>query len=273
METPTAPPPMMLDRSQPCVKCSYDLRGLPLDGVCPECGAPVQDSLRGILFAFASPDYRGKIAKGLSLVLTAILLTIVLGVGSLVVSFAMGGAPSGRMAVAVASLGVTAMGILGYWWYTEPDPGYTGLERPNSARQVARIAVMVQAGVQAVQLVMMLMSDTVGAATGTAAGFSAVMILSGFLSLLALAAWVTQFFAVMQYTRWMATRIPDAFIQRRAATYMWLLPVISVVGAILLFLGPLVALILYWNLLDRLRKHVKSINTAGRPARLDGMAG
>lgn len=34
----------------------------------------------------------------------------------------------------------------------------------------------------------------------------------------------------------------------------------------MLFLGPLIALIIYWNLLDRMRKHLKSILATGRPA-------
>jgi hypothetical protein len=53
--------------------------------------------------------------------------------------------------------------------------------------------------------------------------------------------------------------------------YRWLLPLIAVVGAVALFLGPLVALIMYWNLLDRMRKHLKSIVANGQPASLRGM--
>jgi hypothetical protein len=37
-------------------------------------------------------------------------------------------------------------------------------------------------------------------------------------------------------------------------------------------LGPLVALVLYWNILDRFRKHVKSILTVGTPATLTKMS-
>lgn len=29
-----------------CVTCGYDLSGSPIGGVCPECGTPVQESLR-----------------------------------------------------------------------------------------------------------------------------------------------------------------------------------------------------------------------------------
>lgn len=71
---------------------------------------------------------------------------------------------------------------------------------------------------------------------------------------------------------WLATRVPDYFIVKRTKTYMWLLPVLYIPGAALIGLGPLIALVLYWNLLDRLRKHVKSIIKHGGPARLKKMA-
>jgi hypothetical protein len=46
--------------------------------------------------------------------------------------------------------------------------------------------------------------------------------------------------------------------------------VLATVGALLL-LGPLVALVLYWNLLHRMRKHLKAIVETGEPAQLPTM--
>src|SRR5687768_15684955 len=48
--TTTAPapapvPPATLQHDVPCVRCGYDLRGLSDDGLCPECGAGIGDSL------------------------------------------------------------------------------------------------------------------------------------------------------------------------------------------------------------------------------------
>jgi hypothetical protein len=77
--------------------------------------------------------------------------------------------------------------------------------------------------------------------------------------------------AMLTQARFLGRRVPDRVIVDRAGRYRWLLPLISVVGVCLVYLGPLIALILYWNLLDRLRKHVKMIQTAGRPAELKGM--
>lgn len=273
MDTPSAvppPPPMTVDRTQPCVKCGYDLRGLPLTGVCPECGSPVEDSLRGLVLQFASAQYRGKLKRGLSLILNGILLQIGLMVLGFGVVLAFPGSRMVMLGLSAAGLGVTVMLMLGYWLFTEPDPGYTGIEKPKSARQVARIAVAVQAVIQVVQLVMSMADDAVGAVSGTSGGFTLVSAVSGLLTLAALAAWATQFFAVMLYTRWLGSRVPDAHVASKSKTYMWLLPVLTTLGILLLGFGPLIALILYWNLLDRLRKHVKAIEATGAPAPLSG---
>jgi hypothetical protein len=76
----------------------------------------------------------------------------------------------------------------------------------------------------------------------------------------------------MRYTRWVAGRVPDAHMVGRTKTYMWLLPLLYTVG-ILIIVGPLIALVMYWNLLDRLRKHLTSIASTGQPAKLPKMAG
>lgn len=276
-EDPPHHPPLpnaMLDRDQPCMKCGYQLRGLPVAGVCPECGTPVQDSLRGLLLQYASEEYRRRMLRGLSLVLNSIMLMVIVKVVfSRVLMAAFGQPPGVALGVTIASLGVTAMSIVGYWWYTELDPGYTGVEKPKSARRVARVAVCVSAGIQAVELILQLAESAVAPVGGTAAGLSALTVVSVGLTLAGLAAWGTQFFATMAYTRWVGTRLPDAFVQRRAKKYMWLLPLLQTVGIIALGLGPVVALVLYWNLLDRVRKHLRSINTAGVPADLPGTFG
>jgi hypothetical protein len=98
-------------------------------------------------------------------------------------------------------------------------------------------------------------------------------ILTGIVSLLSMIAWAVQFFAMMLYTRWLGSRVPDQWIIKRTKTYMWLLPLLTTVGVVLVGLGPIIALVLYWNLLDRMRKHLKSIESSGAPASLKNMAG
>ena len=40
---------------------------------------------------------------------------------------------------------------------------------------------------------------------------------------------------------------------------MWLGPLLQTVGLLLIGLGPLIALVMYWNMLDVMRKHIKRI--------------
>jgi len=228
----------------------------------------VQESLKGILLQYAGEAYRGKIGKGLSLILNGILAQIIVGVLSFVAILALGQGSGVMVGVAVASLAVTVALIAGYWLYTEPDPGYTGLEKQNSSRQVARAAVIASAVVQAAQLAIDVLAPWATSSAGmqnASPGQVALIGVYALLSLAGLAAWATQFFAVMLHTRWLGSRIPDRAIVAQSKRYMWLLPVLTTVGLILLGLGPLIALILYWNLLNRLRKHVRSIERTGAP--------
>lgn len=45
MTTPTHTDARTIDESIECVRCGYDLKGLPLDGVCPECGVAAVQSV------------------------------------------------------------------------------------------------------------------------------------------------------------------------------------------------------------------------------------
>jgi hypothetical protein len=271
----TAPGPVLTD-DRACVQCSYNLRGLPLNGNCPECGTPVETSLRGILLQYASPDYLATIHQGLSLVLNGIMLMIVLSVVGMVIGFASGagGGPGTSATLIVAGLQLipSVMMLLGYWKYTEPDPGFVGTELPTAARKVMRITVIIQAVTTAVSFLLQIAAPSLMSGGVNSSGAMAFGLLMMLVGLASLAAWTVQFFATMRYTRWVAVRVPDAQIIRRTQTYMWLLPLIAILGAIVI-IGPLIALVLYWNMHDRLRKHVRAIRETGQPAALKGALG
>jgi hypothetical protein len=57
--SPAAPPVagLTVTASRPCFRCGYDLYGRPRDGVCPECGGPVSESLRPRYLRDAGPEY------------------------------------------------------------------------------------------------------------------------------------------------------------------------------------------------------------------------
>ncbi|HRJ50050.1 MAG TPA: hypothetical protein PKU91_05935, partial [Phycisphaerales bacterium] len=196
----------MVEGDRACVACSYNLRGLPVLGLCPECGRPVMDSLRGILLEFASRDYVAKVGSGLWLVLNGILLMIVMWALTFfgrVMFSAVGVRLEGlALLVSVIGLGVSAMILFGYFRYSEPDPGFAGSERPDSARRVLRVAVIIQAAAAVIEFVMQVVLRA------TTIASPAVVLLPTAAVALSFIAWVVQFFAVMRYTEWLAKRVP-----------------------------------------------------------------
>lgn len=260
----------VVNRDVPCVGCSYNLRGLPIHRNCPECGEPISNSATGILLEDAPPEYVMKIRGGLSLVLNGILAAIVFGLLAGVMGFAFAGQHT--WLVPLLNIGgfiVGAVMLLGYWKFTEPDPVMEAIEQPTADRKVIRVTLMVSLGVSVLQLFTGLLVQTGSAGNSAALPASVLGIALGIISLVL---WVIQFISVMNYTAWIGGRVPDEFVVRRAKMYRWLLPVIYVVGAIVV-IGPLIALIMYWNLLDRVRKHLKSIESTGLAADLPGRLG
>ncbi len=258
-----------------CIRCAYALDGLPVDGKCPECATDVALSLREPTLANADPAYLLTLRSGLSFVLNGILLLIIVMISAAfgaALLAAMGiGAPGLTLIIQVLSLAVSAIILFGYWKFTQPDPSQVALETTRSARATIRWTVAAQAAIAVVTTIVEIIPTAAPSAAAGGVG-TLLQIINACLTIVGLVLWAVQFFAVMRYTRWLATRVPDYFIVKRTKTYMWLLPVLYIPGALLIGLGPLIALVLYWNLLDRLRKHVKSIVQHGRPARLKKMA-
>lgn len=251
-----------------CSRCGYNLIGLPANGVCPECGQPVVDSLKGFQLEYASREYIEKIRSGHSFILNGILIQIVFSILSFVVSIAFGvgspGATGVPLLLQAGAIACATVILMGYLKATELDPGFVRSDKPMGARRVVRVAATAQVAIAVILLPLPLLA-------GMSLSPTLVQVATFGFGLLNMAAWAAQFFAMMLYTRWLASRIPDNWIIRRTKTYMWLLPILTTVGAIAIGLGPLIALVLYWNLLDRMRKHLKSIERTGKPAKLDGV--
>lgn len=252
---PDSPPPSTVLRDTACSGCSYNLIGLPLAANCPECAMPIGQTLRGRLLPYASPEYRHEVQAGLGLVLNGTLLMIVL----LVVTFAVAIVQLGvgaRGILEIAQFGISLMILLGYWRYTTPDPGFALTEQSNSARVVARVAVAVAAVCMLITSVgRFMLAPLPGAAPEIRGALAIVVVGAAFLYTIA---WLVQFFAIMTYTAWIAGRVPDADIEKKARRYRWLLPVVYLLGS-LIVIGPLIALVMYWNLLHKLRRQIQAM--------------
>ncbi|MCG3125424.1 MAG: hypothetical protein CHACPFDD_00244 [Phycisphaerae bacterium] len=65
----------LVSRELPCVRCNYDLRTLPLAGVCPECGTPIRASLPPAGFRFASARDALAVCRGIAILIVAMMLS------------------------------------------------------------------------------------------------------------------------------------------------------------------------------------------------------
>ncbi len=70
----------------------------------------------------------------------------------------------------------------------------------------------------------------------------------------------------MLYVRRRACRAPDRKLHDKADGFRWPRPLRCTAGSVVLMLGPLVALVMYWGMLEQLGKHIKAM-LAGRDVR------
>lgn len=248
-----------------CRGCGYDLSGLTTSGLCPECGFAIWRSMEGALLASAWREYVDALHAGLRLVLAMILCQIalmVIGFLGFILIAASGEDPDLHVFGVVINVLDTIASVLitwGYWRFTQPDEALRGAEPTASSRRIIRVTAVTRA-VCDLLLVLINTFQAIGEAQASASGGgvssgSAGDIFLLLITLVSIGAWAVQFFAVMRYVRWLADRVPDPELAKTTRTYLWALPLLTIVGAIFL-VGPLVALVLYWQLLNKLRGRV-----------------
>lgn len=241
----------------PCLRCGYNLRGLTPQGVCPECGTPIARALRGNLLIYSAPEYVAKLHHGLLCILLAIIT--LLGGGFLLFATMLCieiGFPELQWLSSVlanvailGSVGLSVLSLVGWWLFSTPDQAIVGRDTGDTPRKLLRIAVVLTAVV--------LMIDAVGTLMMYQyVGFAVLEIIG---RLIGWAAWLVQVFASLLYVQWLANRLPNQKIAYLAGTYLWLLPLVYVLGFCVFFIGPLVATILYFILLNDVRVNIRRI--------------
>lgn len=248
-----------------CIGCGYDLAGLPREGLCPECGAPVAQAYAPDLLENRSVGYLLQLRSGLTMVVTGILcniglmlIAVAIGAASRFGSSLPGGAASAwgtsvQLITQLLGLGLSVLVLLGWWKITTPDPSRIGAGLDVKPRQIIRVAVVVQVATSLVGLL------PIAAEMGSPPAAIPLAFATMGIGLVGTAAWITQFFAAMLYLQWLARRVPDDKLHADTKRFMWLGPLLYVVGCVLLGLGPIVALVLYLLMLFTLRKHLTLI--------------
>ncbi|MDX2146565.1 MAG: hypothetical protein SFZ23_03500 [Planctomycetota bacterium] len=263
-ETPEADSPITTDRY--CVACAYNLRGLRPSQACPECQTPIAQSLRGILLRFASVDYVRTVHRGALILVIGIPAYWAMVIGAIFVDVL---APVAAQAANQPTLTSVADGVMdfgavgfslllafGYWKYSTPDPAMSIREGPSTARKVLRTMVVLQ-------LVAEIGSGFVAQAIRPAALPGPVTLDLVFMGM-SFVCGIVQFFAVLSYTRWLVRRVPEPAMMKRCTRYQWLLPTLAVLGSIILMIGFVVAIVMYWSLLNDVRGQLRRILRARR---------
>jgi hypothetical protein len=218
--------PAVVPMDVPCRKCGYNLRGLPVDGRCPECGIAVGLSTYGDLLCYSDPAWLAKLRRGVTLILWGILAMIVTVVLIVVVVMVLGirtaargggtvtpaAGPGGTQAVVMglATLACYGLVLIGSWLLTEPDPSGLGEDQYGTSRKLIRITL-------ALGVLNYLISIGMAAATIPPSLFLALQSLNFIFQL----AGLVGTFAQLQYLKKLALRIPDDSLAGRAQTIMW----------------------------------------------------
>ena len=113
-----------------CLVCGYDLAGLDVAGVCPECAKPIEHSLRGNLLRYASQDYVRTLRRGAVLVFVAWLIAVFgdLIAGIATVALRMLGVTSIAIVDVLFDVGKVAAMLVGWWMLSSPDPAFIGVD-------------------------------------------------------------------------------------------------------------------------------------------------
>jgi hypothetical protein len=207
----------VVGRDLPCVRCGYQLRGLPVEGKCPECGGEVRRSLMGDLLMFADAGYVRVLRIGAMLAEAGIVIALVAifgGMGVLFLSLAADyGSGVFEVVSVAASAGVLLFGLLslvGWWMLTWSDPARLGRDTGVTARKMVRCGVVLTA-------VGWIGAAVFGAAAARAMVSPVVFLPSlNVLSLTGVVGVVLQLFGGASYMRHMAERVRAPVIGKAA---------------------------------------------------------
>jgi hypothetical protein len=259
-----------------CFKCDYNLEGLDPSELCPECGLPIEHSIGRGAIALADDDYLKKLHKGVFFIQTAIIFMVLQAMfGGIIGATAAMGTGTNQLdlfiqiGLQVVSLAVSLLYLIGWFKFSTACPlqgmFYTG----STTRKLVRFTVIASLIIVVLQLVSNIMF-TISPNSGL------FIMLIGIASIAWFVIFVIRFFAELFYVRWMAPLLMNKRVHKRTTTLLWMGPIlfvsaiisgfmaifISLMAGLLMLiiaLSALVMLVMYWNMLDWIRKDLKAI--------------
>jgi predicted RNA-binding Zn-ribbon protein involved in translation (DUF1610 family) len=219
-------PPAIAPATWPlCISCGYDLSGLNPEGVCPECGAAIERSRRGDRLRHMDPARLRRLVSGAGWIKTAVsvwYIGLILLVLFIIVFSFLSSAPvfMPMSALSVVLLGVATSWAYG-WWLVQG-----GTAEPHEPRGIRRWRHAARLGLAGGALAMAVFIPVSSAGT-VATGWTLSLVAASGVALLAV-----HLVALCAHVRWLARRIPDPPLGRRAAAVSWFLLIAA--GAVLL---------------------------------------
>jgi len=254
-----------------------------MDGACPECGTPIAHSLAGNLLRYCPDSYLGTLERGASIIFWAsvasvglTILTVALSILSMSLRVqsvgpnAMAGAIGGVEIFSIwAGAALSTLGVFGWFLLSTEQPALEGTDGGSRARRVVRVCIIAYASCSLLAAVLIsIPALTSGLSVGDALAIG-VAAIPNFLGGLASA---VAFFAEMQYLAWLSPRIPDKDLERRAKQFMWLGPVLFIVGSCVV-VGPLIAWILFLRIIWTVRRDLQGVRADRERSGITAMVG
>ncbi|MEM8757332.1 MAG: hypothetical protein AAGF47_06080 [Planctomycetota bacterium] len=260
----------MVTESVPCCRCGYDVRGLHLQAICPECREPVARSVVGDLLAFMPAERVRALHKGLGLVSLGSGLSVLLPIALIVISIVFGVAAAGGAAmpewfVVMLSAGLLLGGlaVLTAGWWSLGSVDGSGSET-KAGRTARRACVLMAVGYLAWAAQFFL--GSLGPGPGGGAGPGAIGVvpaigISGVTGLVLFPVWIgfsaAYVWHAQQYLSMIARRAPDPLLEHRARSRRLSGVLLWTVGVLVFFLGPLVAISNLMSTVKDCRFHTK----------------
>ncbi len=129
----------------PCAHCGYNLRGLPPEGKCPECGTAIAESLRGDLLSAADPAWLQRIYRGQALIYAGkvgLIFVFVFVRSSLLRAAWPAWGPVGEILGWVITGATSLLLLLGTFAATTLDPRLSLTEQPIALRRFVRGSIV-----------------------------------------------------------------------------------------------------------------------------------
>ncbi len=188
-----------------CIRCGYRLRGLEVEGRCPECGSEVACSMPSDRLSVADPSWLDRVYRGeMRIILGSLMLIGLPLVVNFILAFYSNLVQTDPFVQAVPD-GVTELSVLpgmlrilfGTIGVTTIDPRLTLTEQPLTLRRAARVAAVIST-----LLLVFLICDEM-------AGGMLSHLLDETLSWVNLVVLLGVLVVISNYLAWLADRIPD----------------------------------------------------------------